>query len=112
MKKQISAVFLIILIIAGSQALLSQELTKDEKKAQRKEIRQEKEASGRLLITPLAGPAYTPELGFTIAGGIMTSFKTDRSDSLHPEVVSTNHAWLHLHRCLFYTVKMDNLLVK
>ena len=34
------------------------------------------------MITPLAGPAYTPELGFTIAGGIMTSFKTNRSDSI------------------------------
>jgi outer membrane protein assembly factor BamA len=82
MKKTITAVILIILIIAGSQTLLSQELTKDEKKAQRKAKKQEKEASGKLLITPLAGPAYTPELGFTIAGGIMTSFKTDKSDSL------------------------------
>jgi hypothetical protein len=81
MKKQIS-VILIILIVTASQTLLSQELTKDGKKAQRKAIRQEKEASGKLLITPLAGTAYTPELGFTIAGGIMTSFKTDRSDNL------------------------------
>jgi hypothetical protein len=62
--------------------LFAQELTKDEKKAARKAKKQEKIASGKLMITPLAGPAYTPELGFTIAGGIMTSFKTNKSDSL------------------------------
>jgi outer membrane protein assembly factor BamA len=62
--------------------LSGQELTKADKKAGRKARKQEKIASGKLLITPLAGPAYTPELGFTIAGGIMTSFKTNRSDSL------------------------------
>ncbi len=62
--------------------LSAQEISKEEKKAVRKARKQEKIDSGKLMITPLAGPAYTPELGFTIAGGIMTSFKTDKSDSL------------------------------
>jgi hypothetical protein len=60
----------------------SQDLTKDEKKARRKAKKQEKIESGKLMVTPLAGPAYTPELGFTIAAGIMTSFKTNKQDSL------------------------------
>lgn len=34
------------------------------------------------MIMPLAGPAYTPEMKFTIAGGVMTSFKTNKKDTL------------------------------
>jgi len=41
-----------------------------------------KEKEGRLLLTPLVGPAYTPELQFTLAGGFMMSYKTNRFDSL------------------------------
>ncbi len=82
MKKLAIIASLLIIILSFSQVLFSQELSKDEKKALRKAKRKEKEASGKLMITPLAGPAYTPELGFTIAGGIMTSFKTNKSDSL------------------------------
>ena len=77
----ILAIFL-ILILSCTQVVFSQELSKAEKKAARKARKEEKIKSGKLMITPLAGPAYTPELGFTIAGGIMTSFKTDKSDSL------------------------------
>jgi hypothetical protein len=72
----------IALAVFMNAGLNAQELTKEEKKAIRKEKKQEKIDAGKLMITPLAGPAYTPELGFTIAGGIMTSFKTDKSDSL------------------------------
>jgi hypothetical protein len=61
---------------------VSQELTKEEKKAKRKTKKQEKIDKGKLMILPLAGPAYTPELEFTLAGGIMISFKTKPSDSL------------------------------
>jgi hypothetical protein len=71
-----------ILSLFISIPLLAQDQTKEEKKAARKAKKQEKIESGKLMITPLAGPAYTPELGFTIAGGIMTSFKTNKSDSL------------------------------
>ena len=61
---------------------ISQDLTKEEKKAARKARKQERIDQGKLMITPLAGPAYTPELEFTIAGGVMLSFKTNTKDSL------------------------------
>ena len=32
---------------------------------------------GKLWITPLLGPAYTPELGFVIAGGTLLSYRFD-----------------------------------
>jgi hypothetical protein len=52
----------------------------------KKEIRKAKKAwkveQGKPLFTPLAGPAYTPEMGFTVAGGIMISYKTNPKDSL------------------------------
>jgi hypothetical protein len=32
---------------------------------------------GKLWITPLIGPAYTPELGFVIAGGTLLSYRFD-----------------------------------
>lgn len=51
-------------------------------KSQRQARRLEKIEEGKPLISPLAGPAYTPELKFTIAGGILISYKTDRRDSL------------------------------
>jgi hypothetical protein len=75
----IPALFLLILFSASTMA---QEPAKAEKKEKRKAKKQEKIESGKLMVTPLAGPAYTPELGFTIAGGIMTSFKTNKKDSL------------------------------
>ncbi len=52
------------------------------KKEQRKLRKQLKVEQGKPLLTPLAGPAYTPELGFTIAGGFMLSYKTNPKDSL------------------------------
>jgi outer membrane protein assembly factor BamA len=72
----------LLILIFFSESITAQELTREEKKEKRKAKKQEKIDSGKLMVTPLAGPAYTPELGFTIAGGIMTSFKTNRSDSL------------------------------
>lgn len=75
-----NSILLILLLL--SSGTMAQELTREEKKEVRRAKKQEKIDSGKLMITPLAGPAYTPELGFTIAGGIMTSFKTDKSDSL------------------------------
>jgi hypothetical protein len=74
---------LISFFIIGQPLLgVSQEITKEEKKAKRKAKKQEKIDQGKLMILPLAGPAYTPELEFTLAGGIMISFKTKPSDSL------------------------------
>ena len=54
-------------------------LTKRELRQQKKQLKIEQ---GKPLITPLAGPAYTPEMGFTVAGGIMLSYKTNPDDSL------------------------------
>jgi len=52
----------------------------------RKEIRKQKKQlkieQGKPLLTPLAGPAYTPELEFTLAGGFLLSYKTNPRDSL------------------------------
>ena len=76
----IATALLALCLLSGNAA--AQDVTKEEKKKQRQAKKQEKIESGKLMITPLAGPAYTPELGFTLAGGIMTSFKTDRSDTL------------------------------
>lgn len=36
--------------------------------------------AGKLAITPLLGPSYTPEMSLTLAGGAMISFLTDRDD--------------------------------
>jgi hypothetical protein len=52
------------------------------KKELRKQKKQHKIDQGKLLFTPLAGPAYTPEMGFTIAGGFLLSYKTNPKDSL------------------------------
>ncbi|QQS51776.1 MAG: BamA/TamA family outer membrane protein [Bacteroidota bacterium] len=80
-KKPQILVFLIAIILSAN-CFAQQTDSIPSKKAMRAEKKQEKIDAGKLMITPLAGPAYTPELGFTIAGGIMTSFKTNKSDSL------------------------------
>ncbi len=59
----------------------AQDSTHLSKKEIRKLRKEEKVKEGKLLITPLMGPAYTPELGFTIAGGVLTSWRTDKKDT-------------------------------
>ncbi len=71
-----------ILCLALPCESIAQKPTKAEKKAKRKAKKQEKINKGKLMIMPLAGPAYTPELEFTLAGGVMVSFKTNPKDSL------------------------------
>ena len=71
----------IILLLLATQTF-SQDSSKEDKKAVRKAKREQKIKEGKLMVTPLAGPAYTPELEFTLAGGVMLSFKTNPSDSL------------------------------
>jgi hypothetical protein len=82
MKNSSIPAIILALILSYTQVIFSQEVSKAEKEAARKAKREDKIKSGELMITPLAGPAYTPELGFTIAGGIITSFIIDKSDSL------------------------------
>lgn len=73
-------------IICISLILIPFVLKSQSDTASKKELRalkkQEKIKQGKLLFTPLAGPAYTPELGFTLAGGLMLSYKTNPRDSL------------------------------
>jgi len=84
MKEFIIPSFLIFLslVICQCAIVTAQELSKEEKKAKRKAKKQEKIDKGKFMILPLAGPAYTPELEFTLAGGIMMSYKTNPKDSL------------------------------
>lgn len=69
------------LMLQQSQSL-AQELTKEEKRENRRAKKQEKIEMGKWMVMPFAGPAYTPELEFTIAGGMLISFKTNPKDSL------------------------------
>ncbi|UTW64100.1 BamA/TamA family outer membrane protein [bacterium SCSIO 12741] len=55
---------------------------KSEKKAARKAKKEQKLAEGRFMITPVAAPGYTPELGGLIAIGGLPTFKTNRKDTL------------------------------
>jgi len=79
----------LLLSVIFVQAALAQEqdtLSMEQDTITKKEIRKAKKAlkveQGKPLFTPLAGPAYTPEMGFTVAGGIMISYKTNPKDSL------------------------------
>ncbi len=81
MKKIIIFIFASLLCVFGAFA---QDSTKTENLSwiKRFQLKHEaKERSGAFMITPLLGPGYTPELGFTIAGGILTSWRTDKSDT-------------------------------
>ena len=64
----------------NSESLKKQE--KAEKKEARTEKKAEKLAKGKFMITPIAAPGYTPELGGLIAVGGLASFKTKSSDTL------------------------------
>ena len=70
---------IIILIIPLLNYGQSDTLSKKEQRSNKKQMKVEQ---GKPLFTPLAGPAYTPEMGFTIAATLMTSFKTNKEDSL------------------------------
>lgn len=54
----------------------------------KKELRQQKKAakikSGKLLISPLAGPAYTPELKFTLGAGGILSWRNSKTNEELP----------------------------
>ncbi|MGB0404487.1 MAG: BamA/TamA family outer membrane protein [Salibacteraceae bacterium] len=60
----------------------SKKETRVEKKAVRKAKKQKKLDEGKFMITPVAAPGYTPELGGLIAVGGLASFKTDKSDTV------------------------------
>jgi hypothetical protein len=68
----------IMICFAGQAQTVQDTLTKKEIRQKKKQLKVEQ---GKPLVTPLAGPAYTPELGFTIAGTVMLSYKTNPRDS-------------------------------
>jgi hypothetical protein len=45
-------------------------------------IKQNKIDSGKVFVSPIFGPGYTPENGLLIGGGALITFKTNRNDSL------------------------------
>lgn len=69
-------------IVLLSAETYGQDQEANDKKATRKEEKERKVREGRTMFTPLAGPAYTPELGGVIAATAMISYKTNRFDSL------------------------------
>ena len=76
------AVFIFGLFMIFSEQAFAQKPSKEERKARKDSIRNDKLEKGKLMITPLAGPAYTPELGGVLAATAMISFKTNPSDTL------------------------------
>lgn len=73
--------FILLVLLFAPFVLWGQADTLSKRKI-RQAKKQEKIDLGKPLFTPLAGPAYTPELGFTLAGGFMLSYKTNPLDSL------------------------------
>lgn len=54
---------------------------KEQKKAKKDSIKQDKIDQGKFIMTPVAAPAYTPELGGLIAVGGLFTFKTNPLDT-------------------------------
>src|SRR4030095_8085580 len=77
-----TGVLIFVLIFIFADSVSAQKLSKEERKARRDSIRNDKIAKGKLMVTPLAGPGYTPELGGLLAATTMISFKTNGKDSL------------------------------
>ncbi|HEY9113326.1 MAG TPA: BamA/TamA family outer membrane protein [Bacteroidales bacterium] len=80
-KKSFKFLLLLCAFLLTISTINAQFLSK-EWRAKQKEKKERKMAEGKWMVMPLIGPSYTPELKFTLAGGIMTSFKTNRQDSL------------------------------
>ena len=82
MRKLKFLVFVILVSLPANPLYAQEKSSKEEKKAARKARKQKKIDEGKLMVMPLAGPAYTPELELTIAATAMISFKTNPKDSL------------------------------
>jgi len=68
----------ILFVLSTTIGFSQNNQTKDEKA----EKRAKKIKEGKFMISPVAAPGYTPELGGLIAIGGLTSFKTNPKDSL------------------------------
>ncbi len=80
-KNSILFIFCILAFVVLCIPTYGQDSTHLSKREIRQQKKEEKAKEGKFLITPLVGPAYTPELGFTIAGGVLTSWRTDKKDT-------------------------------
>jgi outer membrane protein assembly factor BamA len=54
------------------------------KKVIRKQKKEQKIKAGKTIITPVGAPAYTPELGLLVAGGVLASFRFSKTDTNLP----------------------------
>ncbi len=81
-----------VLIMAGSQTLWAQNINKEQEQVRdminpdlvktQEQIRKEKkEDKSRTRITPFVAPGYSPELQFSLSGGALASFTTNRKDT-------------------------------
>ena len=73
--------YLILILLSVSFYTYSQ-TKKELKKARKDSVKQDKLDKGKLIISPLIVPAYTPELGGLIAVGGLMSFKNNPADEI------------------------------
>ncbi len=71
-----------ILFTLFSAGVFCQEADSTHVDPTRKQKRAEKVEQGKFMAFPFAAPAYTPELGPTLIGAVMITFKTNPGDSL------------------------------
>ncbi|WP_341908442.1 BamA/TamA family outer membrane protein [Fluviicola taffensis] len=89
MKKNYFLLILLFFTINQSKAQ-SSFIEKIKSHAKRyKEKRDSTIQNGGFLIDPFLGPGFSPENGFTIGGGVLATFKTDRLDSIIPRSTAT-----------------------
>ena len=63
---------------------------------------------GKMAITPLLGPSYTPEMSLTLAGGSMISFLTNRNDSLIQRSSAPVTLGLSVTGAYFFSTKLSS----
>lgn len=81
-KEPRNIILTILLVLFTAPILHGQYPSTLGKKAARDSIKQAKIEQGKLMSFPFAAPAYTPELGPTLIGVMMFSFKTNPADSI------------------------------
>lgn len=77
--KPLNIILSVFLVFTGLNSF-SQSDTTLSKKELRKIKREERIRSGKMLITPLAGPGYTPELQLTIGAGGIISWRNSKTN--------------------------------
>ena len=83
--KKIKLVFLIIILgVFSANAQMDTLTVKQEKKVQKVEKKAQKIEEGKMLISPIIGPGYTPELQFVIGGGGIISWSNSKKDKELP----------------------------